>query len=817
MPTSAAASPGRHTLLGLFLISLATLTYQILLTRIFSVTMWYHFAFMAISVTMFGMSAGALWVYLRPSAFPLGRTAERLTSWSLWFAVTIVATFLLHVLTPAAPDTSGRGLVVLTLTFLIASIPFVCSGVAVCLALTRFPRDVPRLYAADLCGAAVGCVLVVLLLRLVDGPTAVLVVAALAAAGAMAFGWTLPAGRWSRAGRALVLSLVALAVVNGALARVDRPLLRLFWVKGEWEPRPLYERWNSFSRIRVAGNPEWLGRPFGWGMSDTLPEDVRVRQLGLNIDGSAYTVLTRFDGDTGALDYLKYDVTNLAHYVRRDARVVVVGAGGGRDVLSALAFGQRSVVGLEINENILRTVNHRFREFTGRLDARPDVRFVNDEARSYLARSREEVDIIQISLIDTWAATASGAFVLAENSLYTVEAWVTFLERLAPDGILTVSRWYFADRPGEVYRMATLAAAALERFGVHEPGPHMAIVRTTRPHSPRMPEGVGTLLLSRRPLSAADLEEVRRVAERMDFAIVQAPGHASDPTLAAIASGQDIARVIAESPLNIAPPTDDSPFFFHMLRVQDVFSARRWTDQGSGGFNLRAVALLGSLLATVSVLAGLVLVAPLAAGRRAPLGLDALPLVLFFAAIGFGFLLIEISQLQRLIVFLGHPTYSLSVVLFSLLLAGGIGSATVGWMGEGRGRAAGALALLVAVLVLFGLATPHLVAAFDAAGNAVRILVAVAVLIPIGFFMGMPFPLGMRLAASRAPALTPWFWAINGATSIVASVLAIVLALGWGISAAFWAGVVCYVAAAGAFVLADRGPRVPARPRRAGG
>jgi hypothetical protein len=816
MTDSAPAAPGRHTLLGLFLVSLATLTYQILLTRIFSVTMWYHFAFMAISVTMFGMSAGALLVYLRPSAFPFDRTAARLTAWSFWFAAAIVATFLLHVVTPAAPDTSGRGLIVLTLTFLIASVPFVCSGVAVCLALTRFPRDVPRLYAADLCGAAVGCVLLIALLRVVDGPTAVLVVAAIAAAGAMAFGRGLPAGARPRGGRALVVALVALAAVNGGLARLDRPLLRLFWVKGEWEPRPLYERWNSFSRVRVAGNPDWLGQPFGWGLSHTLPGDVRVRQLGLNIDGSAYTVLTRFDGDAGALDYLKYDVTNLAHYLRRDARVIVVGAGGGRDILSALAFGQRSVVGLEINENILRTVNDRFGEFTGRLDVHPQVRFVHDEARSYLARSREEADIIQISLIDTWAATASGAFVLAENSLYTVEAWVTFLERLSPDGILAVSRWYFADRPGEVYRLATLAAAALERVGVHAPGPHMAVVRTTRPHSPRTRDGVGTLLLARRPFSADDLDVIRTVADRMDFAIVQAPGHESDPTLAAIASGKDIARVIAESPLNIAPPTDDSPFFFHMLRVQDVFSARRWTDQGSGGFNLRAVALLGSLLATVSVLAGLVLLAPLVAARRARLTLGALPLVLFFAAIGFGFLLIEISQLQRLIVFLGHPTYSLSVVLFSLLLASGIGSASVGWLGDGRRRASACLVSLVAALVVFGVLTPPLVSAFQASGNAVRILMAVAVLMPIGFFMGMPFPLGMRLAAAHAPELTAWFWAINGATSIVASVLAVVLALGWGISTAFWAGVACYVGALAAFVLTGRGAGAAANaPHRA--
>src|SRR6185295_11229342 len=180
-------------------------------------------------------------------------------------------------------------------------------------------------------------------------------------------------------------------------------------------------------------------------------------------------------GDPEAVSHLKYDVTNVAHYLRPNSRVVVVGTGGGRDVLSALLFNQRQVTGVEINESIIDLVNRRFGDFTGHLDRDPRVQFVNDEARSYIARSPDRYDLIQISLIDTWAATAAGAFVLSENSLYTLEAWQTFLNHLEPNGVLTFSRWYFP-LPGQVYRLTSIATAALMDLGIKQPRDHIIVV-----------------------------------------------------------------------------------------------------------------------------------------------------------------------------------------------------------------------------------------------------------------------------------------------------------------------------------------------------
>jgi len=789
-PESPPLRAGAPTFAGLFLVTLATLTYQLLLTRTFSVTMYYHFAFVAISVTMFGMAAGALLVFLRPQVFRSDRTHRHLAVAAAVFASTIVLSYLTHLAVPFVLDASVVPIYAIVFTYVALSIPFVASGVVVSLALTRFPAQVSALYAADLAGAALGCLIVGPILRFTDAPTAVLATAALAALAAVCFS--------RRTANAILAILLGVAAVGqGIAARNNAPWLRLVWVKGQYEARPLVEKWNSFSRVRVIGDPNKVVKPSGWGLSSTLPPDRRARELHLDIDSYAGTELTAFHGDPSEVDHLKYDVTNVVHYLRPGSRVLVVGTGGGRDVLSALAFGQPGVTGVEINEGILGLVNHRFGDFTGHLDRDPRVRFVNDEARSYVARLPDRADIIQISLIDTWAATASGAFVLTENSLYTVEAWRTFLDHLAPRGILSVSRWYYADRPGEVYRLASLASTTLLQMGIERPGDHYAIARARPAGASNGPDGIGTMLVSRDPLSAADLDALDAVAARMRFEIVQSPRHSADGTFAALADGARMAGAIAATELNIAAPTDDTPFFFHMLRLRDVFNIARWHDQGIVRFNMTAVGILGVLLVTVIVLTGACLLVPwIMAGSKDPaLRERAGSHLAFFAAIGFGFMLVEISQVQRLAIFLGHPVYSLSVVLFSLLLASGAGSlSTKNVSGEPR-RARLRMALLLASLIVFGALTPSAIRHDAAASTPIRIAISVAILAPLGFFMGMAFPIGMARALREKPALAPWLWGINGAASVCASVLAVVIALGAGISMAFWVGVACYLIA----------------------
>jgi hypothetical protein len=795
--------PNFHTYAGLFFVALATLMYEILLTRIFSVTMLYHFAFVALSLAMFGMTAGALAVYLAPRVFTAERLHAHLALASVIFPVAIVLSFLTELSIPFRVHPSIVAIYAIAFTYAVIAVPFVVSGVVVCLALTGFPARVSRLYAADLAGAALGCVLLIAVLDYSDGPTAVLWVAALAAIGAVLFARNAASKPMRRTAVATALLLAVAAAGHTVLVWKEFPVLRILYIKGSFEARPLYEKWNSYSRVRVNGDAREAVLPQGWGLSPTLPETERVRQLQMDIDVAAGTVMTGYDGSPAQLEHLKYDVTNIGYYVRPDANALVVGAGGGRDVLSALAFGARSVTAVEINKDIIKTVNGRFGDFTGHLDRDPRVHFVNDEARSYIARSGDRFDSIQISLIDTWAATAAGAFVLSENSIYTVEAWRTFLQHLTDHGLLSVSRWYYRDRPGEMYRTTTLAVEALRAIGVTEPRAHIVIVRNMRLANRRaeIPDGVGTLLVSRSPFTSEELDRLETVAARLGFDVPFSPRTSVDDTFDRLTTSQGLDSFLAAYPINIAAPTDNSPFFFNMLRLRDFFRPEL-LDFGKQSNNMKAVATLAILLATVSFLTAVCILLPLWLTRNRVRLSGAGPLFTFFIAIGLGFMLIETSQMQRLIIALGHPTYGLSVVLFALLLSSGLGSFLTGGITPATVFDAGRfrLAAIVAVLAVFGLLTPAIVRWIEPMTTPVRIAVAVALLFPAGLMMGMAFPIGMKLAARRASELTAWLWGLNGAASVLASVLSVCIALTWSISTAFWAGWLCYVIALVAYV-----------------
>ncbi|MFH0860141.1 MAG: hypothetical protein V1921_02975 [Candidatus Altiarchaeota archaeon] len=808
---------------GLFVVSLATLMYEILLTRIFSVVTWYHFAFMAVSIALFGLTVGAIIVYLFRKKFTEKLAVQRMTQASLLFSITVAGTFIVYLLMPSIFHEADRLLYTPTLLwagqrlpadvlelaygfltgvlpriveYSIISVPFIFSGICITVALTKFPRDISRMYAFNLTGSALGCILVIQALDLFGGPTAVIVVAGVAAIGSALFS---PERRTQGIRQTAVIigiSFLAVAGMNALFMESGKTLFPIVYAKGAYQATPLYEKWNSYSRIAVYGDPEKLTVPSGWGLSSTYSLKGNIRQLALNIDASALTPLTEFNGSFDRLDYLAYDVTNIAHHIRRDSDVLVIGSGGGRDILSALYFNQTSVVGVEVNGDINDVVNKVFGDFTGHLDRNPKVSFVADEARSYITRQDSRFDMIQISLIDTWAATAAGAYVLAENSLYTVEAWTVFLDHLTDGGVLSVSRWHMTGSPGEIYRLTSLATKTLLEAGVDNPRAHIFIVRGG---------SVGTMLMSREPFTQQDINTLEETAKRMNFEVLLSPRHSSDGNYAAISSGRNFEQFVSDFPLRIEAPTDDSPFFFNMLRLKDIFNKRLQDEQGIVSFNMKAISMLGALLFTVVFLTLLCVVVPLFVSKGRKPERNSLPFFMFFAFIGLGYMLVEISQMHRLIVFLGHPTYSLSVVLFSLLLSSGAGSYSTEWIAtKNRRSALMRLSLLMSALILFGLLTPYAIGSFRASTNLVRISVALLILLPLGFFMGMAFPLGMKAASSKAAHLTPWLWGINGATSVCASVIAFVIAFAYGISTAFWTGLGCYLIAFASYVWLNR-------------
>src|SRR5215510_6686136 len=771
--------PKRSTYIALFLTTLSLLQFELFLTRIFSVTMWYHFAFMAISLAMFGLAAGAIFIELMKRR----EAHATLANFGLFFALTSAICFTAQLYIPVDPE---REIAWTALAFILAAIPFVFGGMVVCIALTRFPAHTGALYAADLAGSAAGCILTIPILNHIHAPTAVILNAGLAALAAFA---------WPSSGRArwIAGSCGALLLCAGAINQSVK-LVDIQWLKGGRNSHDgLYEKWNAFSRIHVR---EVGGQPFGWGLSPRYSAKRDIGQLYLDIDSGAATVITKFDGNLNAVEHLKYDVTALAHYLRNPTSVLVIGIGGGRDILTSLTFGQRHVTGVEINHDILRLLTRQFGEYSGSLQNNPDVTLVHDEARSYVARSPESYGIIQASLIDTWAATSAGAYVLTENGLYTKEAWLTFLNHLEPDGILTMSRWYYEAQPAETLRLTALATTSLIDIGVSDPRQHIMIVRK-QDNSEIGQYSVATILVSRRPFTDAEIDSLTDISSKMEFLPVLTPRFAERPEFEAVATPGKYDELIRTYPLNIAAPTDDTPFFFHMLRAGDLLKTSTYQDMNR--INLKAVKVLGTLLGIVSGLSAIAIAAPLALRRRVRQS-HSVRLMIYFAAIGLAFMMVEIGQLERLVVFLGHPIYGLTVVLFVLLLSSSVGSLY-------SHRIGGRIWLLPLVVASFIFVGPLFTRALVAASTPLRILVSAAMLFPSGFFMGMAVPLGIKkagLAHDGAP--TAWYWGINGAFSVISSVLAVVVAVFWGVTMTLLVGLAAYVIAL--IALAPRGMKV---------
>jgi hypothetical protein len=712
---------------------------------------------------------------------------------ALLFGISVPICLVVQLLIPFTPRLSIGGVASVIATCAVISVPFVLSGIVVCLALTRFPHRTNRLYAVDLVGAGLGCVVLVALFSWFDGPSLVILIGALACAGAVAFA----AGR--RARRAVVIATVAAAVlataalVNTELHRDGRPIVRVVWAKEARDPDHDYERWNAFSRLTVDGDAD----------------DPATSTLGLVIDSTAGTALNRYSGNPDDSDDLRDEIQNLVHHIRRSADVAVIGVGGGTDVLSALEFDQRSVTGLEINGDIVDIVNRRYGGFTGHLDRDPRVEIVNDEARSYLTRSGRQFDVIQVSLIDTWAATSAGAFALSENGLYTTQAWDTYLDRLEPSGVLSVTRFYQTTdangeqvQPLETYRTVALAAEVLTDRGVADPRAHMLVYR--------VPTGYGvdlaTVLVSPEPLSEPDRRTIADRARQFGFMPVLTEVVAEDLLLARLTAPGGPADAVGSVAADISPPTDNRPFFFQMADLGTFFDGDIWRDD----YVTRPVLVLAMLAVTVLALAAACIALPLLATRRSARALrrGSVPFLTYFAGIGLGFLLVEVSLLQRLSIYLGHPTYGLTVVLFSMLVFSGLGSmSTERVVRSERGHSLlGPLGVLLAVVLVHGFLTPRILAATEGATTPARIATAVAVLAPLAFLLGMPFAIGMR-TASRAPGTpTALLWAVNGAASVCASVFGVVIALFFGIAAAFWSGAIAYLVACVSLFVITRSP-----------
>jgi spermidine synthase len=792
---------------GVFLVCASTLMYEVVLTRLLSVVCWYYLAFVSISMAMFGMTVGALAVQSRPDWFKPSDISSRLAQAAFAMGLSMPLALVTMLAVPVDISLAVQTLFCFLLFSAVIAVPFFFSGVVVCLSLTRTPFPIGRVYFADLVGAGAGCLASVLLLKLIDAPSAIFVISALLFLGAACYATYAGDGSRRRKSFFFAVGMLLIAGLNASTLHGIQPI----WSKGVIDRRIglAAEVWNPISKVR-AFKPR-IESPLMWGPSRHAPQ-AKVEDIGLDIDNTAFTPMMHFQGDLRPFTFLNYDVTSLAAQLRAGDAAAVIGVGGGRDVITCALNGFQRIVGIEVNSAIVDLDTRRFASFSG-FSKIPNFELHTDEGRSYLTRSNEKFDVIEASLVDTWAATSAGALTLTENSLYTVEAWQIFERHLKPGGLITFSRWYVAPLFGQTYRLFSLACAMLFSEGVPQPSRNMALVAS---------DNVATILVSNRPLSEQDLHKIRTIADQMEFKVLFLPGQETPiPELRTISSARsvaDLAQLSHAAGFDYSPVFDSSPYFFNAVRLRDL---PRVLMGGEHGINhVVALMFVAAFMLAAVILVVLTIVLPLKrwAGRQAEVTHPLAGGIAYFVGIGMGFMLVEMAMMQQLSIFLGHPIYSLAVVLAGLILSTGAGSLVSDRLRFASSAASRRPALAVTlILILYTVVVIPVIHRFIAETLWQRALLSVALVAPCGLLMGFCFPVGLRwMTVLKQEENLPWMWALNGAAATLGSFVAIMISMETSIATCARVGAAGYLLAA--IVLpSSRASAVASPPSTSGG
>src|SRR5450432_142253 len=632
---------------------MATLLLELSLTRIFSVVFYYHFAFLAISIALFGLGLGGVFSYVVANwKAPLFTRLGRLSALNSLFVLLALYVIL------AQQDKPSNWY--LALIYFTTALPFLVAGAIVSLAISETIEQVNRVYFFDLLGAAAGCLVLLGLLTLVEGPGTV-IAAAVIFATAAAIWHSLAGSVAGRAGSvALALGLVAFLVYNH-----DGSVLGVRHAKDHLIANESFHAWNSFSRIGVVQAPD-------------------SSEVSIVIDADAATGIFTYDLDNLTTDE-RHQLLDmgpaLPYRVRPAAKALIVGPGGGWDVARAWTAGSRDITGVEINGIIARTVmQDKFLKMSHGLYKRPGIHIEVEDGRSFVRRSHEKYQVLQATLVDTWAATAAGAFALSENNLYTTDAFRDYLTHLTDDGVMTFTRWGF-DPPRESLRLVTLAMNGLARIGETNPAQHVMVVRddTSKLYGWGAQD---TVLISRKPFTDGDVARAKQLLSETKMEAVYLPGANGAP---AIGSGNPFGQLLTSPDppafwqgyrYDVSPVSDDRPFFFYTVQPRDLWNFVMTASTESADYKVnRAIPLLFALVAVSIGATLLILFLPrLVLGTRLPKQKGVFVFLMYFLCLGAGYILIQVALIQKFVLLLGHPTYALTVIVFSMLVASGAGS-----------------------------------------------------------------------------------------------------------------------------------------------
>lgn len=792
----------RPPLAAVALLSGASLAYEVLLLRLFAIVQWHHFAYLAISVALLGIGAAGTFVTLArqplvarfPSSFAAAAAAFALTAVACFAAAERIPFNALEI---AWNPGEFLGLAAI---YLLLFIPFFCAATALCIAYAACGAQVARLYAADVIGAGLGSLALLAMLLALPPEAALRAILGVGLFAAAAAAW--PAARRS-AGLLGLLGLALPWLLPAAWLQLlpsdYKDLTQALRAKGA---HVVAQRTSPLGTVTAVASPlAPLRHAPGLSLNAaTFPPE----QIGLFVDGQAAGAVARFDGDLAAQAYLAELTSALPYRLLERPRVLVLGAGAGGDVLQALLHGARFVDAVELDAQLVELVQEDLAEFSGRPYDLPGVRLHVAEARGFVAASRDGYDLIQVALLDAFGSSAAGLGALSESHLYTVEAIGGYLDRLAPEGLLAITRWV-ALPPRDALRMFATAAAALERRGATTPGQSLLMIRSW---------STATLLVKNGRFAQHEIEAARSFSHARGFDAVWFPGiSAGDANVFNVLQpddffagtqallGPDRTQFVAGYKFDLTPPSDDRPYFFHFFKWRTL--PEFWALRSHGalppldwGYPLLVLALVHAVAASVTlILLPLALAGTRHAFSAAPPGLRR-RIPAYFLALGLGFMAIEIPFLQRFTLFLAHPVYAAALVLAAFLVFAGLGARYAAGVAPGVRWPFVAIA---AIATLYAFALPPLLEASMALPLAAKMLLTVLLIAPLAFCLGLPFPLGLAVVAAEAAPLLPWAWGINGFASVVAALLAALLSIHWGQTAVVLLAASLYVLAAWRF------------------
>ena len=762
---------------GIFLASLSGLVLEIALTRIFSAAIWYHFAFVAVSVALIGLGASGLVVHYRLKKIKENWAGNLTIASSIGIVFVLpLSLFVMHVL--------ASDITYLPLFMLLFSIPFFFIGIIISAAFSAFAHVAGRLYSSDLIGASLGALSVVVLLGILGGEGTLLLVGVISAVCAIIFSVA------SKNKKQILISLAVIAFASALLmvnetsqtfsiptdsrAQKDLPI----FLRENPGTHIVKTQWNSFSRIDVVEGPTSNCDPNTldpiFGQPQCAGEGLIAK---IFIDGGAGTNIISWDGSSSSRQELSSWLQYLPFTMMDDPKTLIIGSGGGRDVIAAVTSGITDVTSVELNPIIFDTVRS-YGNKAGDVYTHSYVDANVDEGRSFVSRSVDKYDIIYIPFVDTWASVSSGGLGVSENFLYTVEGFQEYYDHLTDRGKIVTVRWLI-DTPRFVSTFVTL----LENNEIPQKDAYKHII-IVGSESIEQDPSVTMSIFSKKPFTNSEIEFFASEFLKNGYKPILIPGQVMiEPYSKLLNNEITLEEFYALFPTKAHPVTDDSPYF---LSFEKPFPQ-----------------ILEQLLYVSAGIAAVFLVVPYLWLRKSKdrnvknnSALATKSIVIYFAALGFGFILIELALLQKLILFLGNPTMTFALLLFTILLSSGIGSLVSARLIRLNTKN---LIFVISGIAILGLIyasmlTP-LIYSVISEPFVIKAAISIGILFPIGFLMGMPMPTGMRLLKSHIPTFVPWMWAINGGFSVLGAVLTVILSIVYGGSYAILIGISVYLVA----------------------